>query len=143
MKMLIRPYQHGDASLIIQLWEDCGLTRPQNDPEKDIVRKLAVQPEFFLVGVVNNRIVASIMAGYEGHRGWLNYLAVSPNLRQRGLGRQIVFEAEKKLGELGCPKINLQVRASNAAAMAFYRNIGYEEDKVVSLGKIMEADDLT
>jgi ribosomal protein S18 acetylase RimI-like enzyme len=139
--MNIRPYQHGDKPQIIQLWKDCGLTKPQNDPAKDIMRKIAVQPELFLVGVENDRIIASIMAGYEGHRGWLNYLAVSPDIRQNGLGRQMVSAAEKKLGELGCPKINLQVRTTNAAAIGFYRKIGYEKDKVVSLGKRLEIDD--
>lgn len=141
-KMIIRPYQHGDEPQIVQMWNECGLTRPQNDPARDIVRKLTVQPELFLVGVVNDRIIASIMAGYEGHRGWLNYLAVYPDMRQKGLGRQMVSAAEKKLGELGCPKINLQVRATNAAAMAFYQKMGYAEDKVVSLGKRLEIDDL-
>lgn len=139
--MKIRPYRPADEAKVVQLWEDCGLTRPQNDPAKDIARKLSVQPELFLVGLSNDRIIASIMAGYEGHRGWLNYLAVSPDLRQKGLGRQMVYAAEKKLGELGCPKINLQVRVSNAAARAFYQKIGYEEDKVVSLGKRLEADE--
>jgi ribosomal protein S18 acetylase RimI-like enzyme len=75
------------------------------------------------------------MAGYEGHRGWINYLAVSPGLRKKGLGRKILGHAEKKLGRLGCPKINLQVRKGNEAVLGFYRGMGYQVDEVLSLGK--------
>ena len=111
-----------------------------NDPHRDIKRKLYIQPDLFLIGVMNGRIIATIMAGYEGHRGWLNYLAVSPDLRRRGLGREMVSEAERMLRDLGCPKINLQVRMSNAEAMNFYRNIGFLEDDVASMGKRLEED---
>lgn len=113
---------------------------PHNNPVTDINRKLAIQPDLFLVGVKNGRIIASIMAGYEGHRGWLNYLAVSADMRRRGIGRQMVLEAEKLLCSLGCPKINLQVRSSNVETIAFYRKIGFVEEEVISLGKRLEAD---
>ena len=82
--MEIRPFQRSDEAALIALWEECRLTRPWNDPRKDIARKLAVQPELFLVGTVNGEIVGSVMAGYEGHRGWVNYLAVAPRARRRG-----------------------------------------------------------
>lgn len=139
-KVKIRPYQSGDKSGVLQLWHDCGLIVPQNNPVKDIQRKMAVQPELFLVGVQTGRIVASLMAGYDGHRGWLNYLAVAPGIRRMGIGRQMVQEAEKQLAAFGCQKINLQVRTSNMEALAFYRTIGFTEDQVISLGKRLKGD---
>jgi len=138
--MTIRPFQAADESAVVQLWRDCGLVVPQNDPHKDIARKMAFQPELFLVGVEADRVVATVMAGYEGHRGWLNYLAVAPGLRRAGLGRQIVREAETRLRALGCPKINLQVRTSNAAVIAFYSKLGYKVDDATSMGKRLEND---
>lgn len=123
------------------LWGQCDLIRPWNDPHRDIVRKLRVRPDLFLVGVLDGRIVASVMAGYEGHRGWLNYLAVAPELQRRGLARALVTEAERLLREAGCPKINLQVRTSNTGLIEFYRRLGYSVDDVVSMGKRLEQDD--
>lgn len=140
MTMTIRPFQSGDESAVVQLWRNCDLVRPGNDPHKDIRRKRAAQPELFLVGVDGGRIVATVMAGYEGHRGWLNYLAVAPDHQRSGFGRQIVAEAEIRLRALGCPKINLQVRRSNAGVIKFYRKIGFSEDDVVSMGKRLETD---
>jgi ribosomal protein S18 acetylase RimI-like enzyme len=138
--MEIRTFKNKDELDVVQLWRDCGLIMPHNNPVTDINRKLATQPDLFLVGVKNGRIIASIMAGYEGHRGWLNYLAVSADMRRRGIGRQMVLEAEKLLCSLGCPKINLQVRSSNVETIAFYLKIGFVEDEVISLGKRLEAD---
>ena len=133
--MRVRPFQGGDEAPVVALWQQCALTRPWNDPHKDIARKLKVQPELFLVGTVDATIVATVMAGYEGHRGWINYLAVAPALRGRGYARSLMQSAEQLLLERGCPKINLQVRASNAEAVDFYRHLGYEQDRSVSLGK--------
>jgi ribosomal protein S18 acetylase RimI-like enzyme len=99
-----------------------------------------VQPELFLVGVVDEAVIASVMAGYEGHRGWMNYLAVAPRFRGRGFGRALVEYVERQLLERGCPKINLQVRASNPAALAFYRRLGYAQDESISLGKRLIVD---
>ena len=76
--MDIRPFREADEAQVVALWQACGLTRPWNDPHRDIARKLAVQRELFLVGEEGGRIVASVMAGYEGHRGWVNYLAWTP-----------------------------------------------------------------
>jgi ribosomal protein S18 acetylase RimI-like enzyme len=140
MMMKIRLFQTGDEAPVVQLWQDCGLVRPVNDPYKDIRRKVSAQPDLFLVGTNGTRIVATVMAGYEGHRGWINYLAVAPDQRHKGLGRQMVAEAEKRLSALGCPKINLQVRRSNAGVMEFYRKIGFLEDDVASMGKRLETD---
>ncbi len=139
--MDIRRFRVEDTEQVVQLWKDCGLTRPWNNPHQDIERKLLVQPELFLVGELHRRIVASVMAGYEGHRGWVNYLAVSPTLRTGGLGRQLMSDVEKRLLALGCPKVNLQVREGNDEAMAFYRRLGYTEDRAVGFGKRLIPDE--
>ncbi len=133
--LAIRPFRPEDEAAVIRLWQECDLLRPRNDPRRDIARKLAVQPDLFLVGLLEAEVVASVMAGYEGHRGWLNYLAVSPRHRRRGFGRGMIAEAERRLLTLGCPKINLQVRFSNAEAMEFYRRLGFSVDEVTSMGK--------
>ena len=138
--MIIRPYRAADEAALISLWQACGLVRPQNNPRKDIARKLRVNPEWFLVGETDGRIVATVMAGYEGHRGWINYLAVDPALRRTGLGRAMMAEAERLLRAAGCPKINLQVRTSNPDVVAFYQRLGFAADETVSLGKRLEAD---
>ncbi len=139
--MQIRPFSPADEAAVISLWQRCGLTRPWNDPRKDIRRKLAVRPDLFLVGVIDGAIVATAMAGYDGHRGWINYLGVDPERQRQGLGRAIMQEAERLLREAGCPKINLQVRASNQTAIEFYRSIGFAVDDVVSMGKRLEHDE--
>lgn len=138
--MNIRAYRSEDEADVIDLWVKCDLVRPWNDPRKDIQRKLQVQPELFLVGVEDGRIIASVMAGYEGHRGWLNYLAVDPAEQRRGHGRTLLAEAERLLRERGCPKINLQVRTTNASAAAFYHALGYGLDEVISMGKRLVED---
>lgn len=138
--MVIRPFQLADEMAVVGLWRACGLVRPQNDPRKDIRRKLKVNPEWFLVGEHQGRIVGSIMVGYEGHRGWANYLAIEPGLQRTGLGRLLMNEAEQLLREVGCPKLNLQVRSGNEAAVGFYRELGFSIDDVVSLGKRLEVD---
>lgn len=138
--MQIRLFRLADEAAVVALWEECRLTRPWNDPHKDIARKLAVQPELFLVGVADGAVMASVMAGYEGHRGWMNYLAVAPRFRGRGFGRALVEHVERALLERGCPKINLMVRASNPQAVAFYRRLGYAPDESISLGKRLIED---
>jgi len=115
--MRIRPYQPTEEEQVIDLWRLCGLVVPPNDPRQDIERKMEVQPELFLVGVVEERIAATVMADYDGHRGWLYALAVAPDLQRQGLGRRMVEEAEARLQAMGCRKINLQVRASNTAVI--------------------------
>lgn len=138
--MKIRPYTPADETAVITLWQRCELTRPWNDPHKDIERKLTVQPELFVVGERAGKIVATAMAGFDGHRGWINYLAVSPEVQKQGLGRQLLTHIEQALAAMGCPKLNLQVRAGNAQAMAFYQAMGYGQDEVVSLGKRLISD---
>ena len=138
--MHIRPYRAPDEAHVVQLWLDCGLVVPHNHPVRDIQRKLRVNPEWFLVGEREDRIVASCMVGYEGHRGWINYLAVSPDLQGMGFGRAMVARAEALLRDAGCPKINLQVRSTNQRVIAFYQRLGYTVDDAVSLGKRLEPD---
>jgi ribosomal protein S18 acetylase RimI-like enzyme len=131
----IRPYQLSDSEAVIALWRLCGLTTPQNDPAQDIARKVADSPELFLVAELEGKLVGTVMAGYDGHRGWINYLAVAPGLQKKGIGLQLMGAAEARLKDLGCPKVNLQVRKSNSQAHAFYEKIGYKEDQVSSFGK--------
>jgi ribosomal protein S18 acetylase RimI-like enzyme len=137
----IRAFQEADEPNIIALWDACGLLRPWNDPHKDIARKLTVQRELFLVGSVVDQIVATVMAGYDGHRGWINYLAVDPMHRRQGFARLLVTEVEGRLRDFGCAKINLQIRRDNVDAIAFYQRLGFAEDEVVSMGKRLERDD--
>lgn len=139
--MQIRPFQLQDEEGVVSLWRRCDLVMPWNDPHKDIRRKLKVRPDLFLVGVLDGQIAACVIAGYEGHRGWLNYLAVAPEHQRHGLARAIVTEAERLLREAGCPKINLQIRTSNHGVIEFYRRLGYSVDDVVSMGKRLEHDD--
>ena len=138
--MQIRPYQASDLAQVLALWRACNLTIAANDPRKDIVRKLAVSPEQFLLGEFEGKVVASVMTGYEGHRGWINYLAVAPSHRRKSYGRLMMAAAEQLLDELGCPKINLQVRSANASVVAFYASLGYVIDDVVSMGKRLRLD---
>lgn len=138
--MKIRGYHPRDKDAVIQLWRDCGLIAPQNDPVRDIERKLKVNPEWFLIGELDGSIIASCMAGYDGHRGWINYLAVCPDHQRQGLAGQIMEQAENLLRDAGCPKINLQIRISNSKVVEFYRSIGFSIDDVVSMGKRLESD---
>ena len=138
--MKVRTFQTGDEEAVVVLWKECKLTRSWNDPHKDIARKLAVQPELFLVGTLDDEVMASVMAGYEGHRGWMNYLAVAPRHRGRGYGRALVEHVERLLHERGCPKVGLLVRDTNKEAAEFYRRLGYAQDESISLGKRLIAD---
>lgn len=138
--MKIRIFTNEDEDSVVNLWQKCDLVRTWNNPQSDIARKLKVNPELFLVGTLKGTIIATAMGGYEGHRGWVNYLAVDPAYQRKGFGRQLMAEIEKRLLALGCPKINLQVRNGNASALEFYSRIGYKDDNVVSLGKRLIPD---
>ena len=137
----IRPYRARDQTAVVALWERCGLVVPHNDPLRDIELKCRVNPEWVLVGVLDDDLVASCMAGYEGHRGWINYLAVSPDCRRKGIATQIMQRAEVLLLKAGCPKINLQIRETNQAVIAFYESLGFTNDRVISMGKLMGVDE--
>lgn len=139
--MQVRAFTPADTEAVVQLWQDCELTRPWNDPHKDIARKLSVSPDLFWLGCdADGRIIASIMVGYDGHRGSINYLAVHPEHQRRGHARQLMQRAEQVLSELGCPKLNLQVRTGNEAVLAFYERLGYADDRTLSLGKRLIPD---
>ena len=140
MEPVIRSYRPGDREAVVSLWSICELTRPWNDPNRDIDRKLARDAENLLVLEDDGRLIGSVMVGYEGHRGWVNYLAVHPDRRRQGFGRLLMEEAERRLRDLGCPKVNLQVRTSNVSAGEFYRQIGYALDDALSFGKRLEHD---
>ena len=141
---VIRPFRREDTEPVVALWRAAGLVVPWNDPYRDIERKLTVQPELFLVAEDASdgapSVVGAAMVGYDGHRGWVNYLAVHESRRGKGLGAAIMAEAERLLVERGCPKLNLQVRSSNQGVIDWYRSLGYEPDHVVSLGKRLIPD---
>ena len=140
-EMVIRPYLSADENAVVELLRKCNLLRSWNNPKQDIKRKLGVGSELFFVGLVDNKVVATVMGGYEGHRGWVNYLAVDPTCQRRGLGRQIMKAVEEKILAMDCPKINLQIRTDNKVAVKFYEGIGYEMDEVVSVGKRLVEDE--
>ena len=120
---------------IVDLWRKCSLVVPQNDPVEDIQRKIVFQPELFFVALLDGKVIGSVMVGYEGHRGWLNYMAVLPEHQRRGYGRRLVEKAVDELKKLDCLKVNLQVRRSNVSVVEFYKHLGFTDDDVVSLGK--------
>ena len=141
MNLVVRSFRKSDQKDVIQLWKECGLVVPWNDPRRDIERKLVIQPELFLIGLINDEIITTAMAGYDGHRGWVYYLAVKPQYQQKEIGRQMMKEAETRLLKLGCPKLNIMVRSTNLDVINFYKAIGYKVDAVTSMGKRLESDD--
>ena len=138
--MKVRSFQAADEPAILDLWTRCGLVVAWNNPAKDIERKLAVGADLFLVGEQNGEVMATLMGGYEGHRGWANYLAVDPRQQGRGYARQLMSELEARLLTRGCPKLNLQVRDTNIDVIEFYQALGYKIDAAVSLGKRLIPD---
>jgi ribosomal protein S18 acetylase RimI-like enzyme len=120
---------------VVDLWRKCNLVVPQNDPVEDIQRKVVFQPELFFVALLSGKVIGSVMVGYEGHRGWLNYMAVLPEHQRCGYGRKLVGKAVDELKRFGCLKVNLQVRRSNVSVVEFYKHLGFKDDDVVSLGK--------
>lgn len=139
--MEIRNYNLQDESQVIELWNKCKLVKPWNDPKQDIKRKIRKDPEYFLVGILNNKIIATVMGGYEGHRGWINYLAVDPEYQRKGYGKTLMKTIEEKLSSNGAPKINIQIRSANKSVIGFYKSIGYKIDDVISVGKRLMEDE--
>ncbi len=136
MQMEIRAYTESDQADVAALWRTVFPDSSSwNVPEEDIERKLAVQREYFYVSHVNGELVGTAMGGYDGHRGWLYYVAVHPQYRRQGIGTALVKRVEAGLAGIGCPKINLQVRATNAAVVDFYRTLGYEIEERLSMGR--------
>lgn len=146
MSWAVRAFERADTESVVALWTEAGLTRPWNDPRLDIERKLRVQPELFLVAedtsgdVDGTAIVGTVMAGYDGHRGWIYYLASAESHRHRGIARALVREAERLLEAMGCPKVQLMVREGNDGVLAFYEALDYERFSVTNLGKRLIVD---
>lgn len=146
MSITVRAFAPADEDVVVELWHEVGLTRPWNDPRADIRRKLTVQPELFLVAVdqsvegTTGLVVGTVMAGYDGHRGWLYYLASAPSHRGQGVGRALVSEAERRLEAMGCPKVQLMVRPENEEVRGFYAELGYEPFSVWTTGKRLVVD---
>ena len=138
--MEIRPFQEADARSVIDLWTTVfAYTAPHNDPATIIQHKLAVQRDLFFVALLDGALVGTVMAGYDGHRGWVYSLAVMPATRRQGVGTALMKHVEGELAKRGCPKINLQVLASNAATVAFYKKLGYIVEERASMGKLLES----
>lgn len=125
-----------DRDAVVALWRACGLTRPWNDPEADF--DLAMNSEASTVLVSGVPVTGSVMVGFDGHRGWIYYLAVDPERRRSGLGRALMQAAEAWLVRLGAPKIQLMVRSDNAEAMGFYAALGLETQTVTVLGRRLD-----
>ena len=138
--MIVRQFKAQDTDQVVALWQECELTRPWNNPLLDIERKQQQDDSLFLVGELDNHLIASVMGGYDGHRGWMYYLAVSPKHQRCGYARELISHLEQKLIALGCPKLNLQIRPDNIAVQEFYHEIGFTEDATVSLGKRLIPD---
>jgi ribosomal protein S18 acetylase RimI-like enzyme len=134
-------YQVDDETAMIELWRECGLVVPWNNPLADIARKMADSPELFFTGRIDGKLVASCMAGYDGHRGWIYYLAVTRPQQRKGLAAQLVAHVEARMCELGCPKLELMVRDTNSEVIAFYQAIGFNLDPVRVLSKRLLQDD--
>jgi ribosomal protein S18 acetylase RimI-like enzyme len=132
----VRPYLESDRTAVVALWRQVFSDVPgRNDPEKDIKRKLGVQRELFLVATSGSMLVGTAMAGYDGHRGWVHYLAVHPDHRKHGIGTALMRSVEERLTRMGCPKLNLQVRAINQGVLPFYERLGYRVEDRISMGK--------
>jgi len=138
--MIVRQFTAQDTDQVVALWQECELTRPWNNPLLDIERKQQQDDSLFLVGELDNHLIASVMGGYDGHRGWMYYLAVSPKHQRCGYARELISHLEQKLIALGCPKLNLQIRTDNIAVQEFYHEIGFTEDATVSMGKRLIPD---
>jgi ribosomal protein S18 acetylase RimI-like enzyme len=141
MKIKIRSFRAGDQKAVVRLWRECALVVPENDPTKDIRRKKNEHSELFLVALADGQLVGTVMGGYDGHRGAVNYLAVEPAFQRQGIGRLLMKTLEAKLRKLGCAKINLFVRKSNAKVGVFYKKIGFDRSKVgIPFGKRLSSD---
>lgn len=138
--MEISVFSDMERPAVIELWRRCELTVPWNNPDQDIDRKLAHSPGHFWVGHLDGELIASVMFGYDGHRGSVNYLAVDPRHQGRGYGRMLMERIEQQMKDCGCPKINLSVRSSNKAVLTFYESLGYRIDPVSNLGKRLQED---
>ena len=139
-QIVVRDFVPEDTDAVIALWGGCDLLRPWNDPHKDIARKLTDRNGAFWVATMGDDVIASVMVGYDGHRGSINYLAVAPDFQRTGVGARLMQQAEAFLVALGCPKVSFCVRKDNADVLAFYDGLGYAVDDVHFLGKRLISD---
>jgi ribosomal protein S18 acetylase RimI-like enzyme len=139
-RALIAPAEAGDAEAVVALWRACELTRPWNDPDADFALAAAGVVSAVLVARDEGTIRGSVMVGFDGHRGWVYYLAVAPECRSGGLGRALMAAAEEWLRARGAPKLQLMVRGDNADALGFYEALGLERQQVVVLGRFLGRD---
>ena len=140
--MIIRIYQERDRKQVLALWKKCNLIRSKNDPEKDLNRKQGFGKDLFLVLENKEKIIGTVMGGYDGHRGIINYLGVDPHFRGKGFGRMLMQAVEKKLRDLGCPQVNLLVWSDNKEALKFYKKTNYiEANDIILLRKRLVKDD--
>ena len=141
--LTIAPIGDGDVADVIVLWQRCGLTRPWNDPASDIARARKGENAAMLVGRDDSGIVASVLVGHDGHRGWVYYVAVDPDCRHNGYGRIIMDAAEHWLRRRGIEKLQLMVRPDNSQVQAFYRSIGYLEQERIIYAKWLDGREPT
>jgi len=133
----------GDTEAVVALWQRCGLTRPWNDPAADIAFARRGPNSAILVGRRDGAVVATVMVGHDGHRGWFYYLGVEPGLQGQGLGQTMTKAAESWLVARGIAKAQLMVRADNARVRAFYAALGYGEQERIIFAKWLDGRDLT
>ncbi len=139
--MEIREYCAADHDSVVALWDSVfPNSTGHNEPRGAIERKLAVDDGLFFVAADADTIIGGVLAGYDGHRGWIYSLAVAPESRRCGIGSQLVRHAERQLLRLGCPKVNLQVRADNSNVIAFYESLGFHTEDRISMGKLTSDD---
>ena len=132
-----------DVAGVIALWRACDLTRPWNDPAADIALARGGPNSTILIGRDGDAIVATVMVGHDGHRGWVYYVATDPDRRAKGYGRAIMTAAEDWLRATGIAKLQLLVRRENARAGAFYQSIGYAEAQTIVFAKWLDGRDPT
>ena len=135
-----RLFSSKDKKSVLELWKTCNLIVSWNDPEKDILRKLSVRDDLFILAEINKKIIATAMGGYDGHRGYIYYLAVLPEFQKKGVGSKILSVVEKKLLKIGCPKINLFVRNTNIQVKSFYKKNQYTFQESEIYGKRLILD---
>ena len=139
--MEIRPYNSNDLDSVISLWRTVFPDAPtHNDPFSDIQSKLRIQPDLFYVATEDGKLVGTAMSGFDGHRGWVYYVAVHLDDRRRGIGSALMKRVEEALFEIGCPKLNLQIRADNVQVQSFYESLGYLVEERISMGKRLGED---
>ena len=131
----IRPYREADRAAVVELWRACDLTKPWNPPDRDIAFCRESGHGELFVAEEAAKVVGTVMAGHDGHRGWIYYVAVDPKRQRQGLGRALVAHAEKFLAAQGVPKLLLIIRDTNVKVRGFYEALGYEVEPRIMMSK--------